>query len=315
MRQPYSPPRRSPPINVAPPVEVVDPEYNRPMPTYSARTVAGFRCGLWFITSVAFICSGCTLRERSESTSPLPSASGHARASLVLRDGFEDASLREFWLPGGDGTGRYEPGAVVLCGDFARSGRQSARITLWQGAVAQTGDSGQPNERAELDSGTHSVLEKDLWYGFSFLLPPGFPIVDTRLVLAQWKQSGLEGSPVIAQRYVGGRHYVTIRDLRTMGRWRATYELPEIVPGRWNDMVYHIRFAADDSGFVAIWMNGDPIARFDGPTAAPAGREQFYHKLGLYRDRMAEPMTIYIDNYAIGADFEAVDPARFAENG
>jgi len=261
---------------------------------------------------MTFVWSGCAAREREASTSAPPS--DQARSSIALRDGFEGASLREFWRPGDHGSGRYEPGAVVLCDQFARGGRRSARITLWQGAVAQTGDSGQPNERAELDSGKHPVLDQDLWYGFSFLVPPEFPIVNTRLVLTQWKQSGLEGSPVVAQRYVGGRHFVTIRDLSTRGRWRKKYSLPDIVAGRWNDMVYHIRFAADDTGFVEIWMNGKHVARFDGPTAALRGQGQFYHKMGLYRDRMAEPMTMYFDNYAIGDSFDAVDPGRFDQD-
>ena len=30
-----------------------------------------------------------------------------------------------------------------------------------------------------------------MWYGFSFLIPAGFPIVDNRLVIAQWKQDGV----------------------------------------------------------------------------------------------------------------------------
>ncbi len=231
----------------------------------------------------------------------------------ALRDGFEGESLAPFWLPGDYGSGRYASGAVVLSDEFARSGRRSARITLKEGDVAQVGGSGQPNERAELDSGKHPVVNQDVWYGFSFLAPPGFPVVDTRLVIAQWKQSGLGGSPIVAQRFRAGRHYVTIRDLRTRGSWRESYELPPIVPGRWNDMVYHVRFSTDSSGVVDIWMNGERVARFDGSTASRLGKEQFYHKVGLYRDRMAEPMTIYIDNYAMGECFEAVDPATFAD--
>jgi hypothetical protein len=202
---------------------------------------------------------------------------------------------------------------VVLTAEYARSGRQSARIKLREGDIAQLGGSGQPNERAELDSGRRTLLGRNAWFGFSFLIPPGFPIVDTRLVISQWKQSRLEGSPVVAQRFRNGRHSITIRDLETRGRWREEYDLPPIVPGRWNDMVYHIRFAADSSGLVEIWMNGQRVVRSPGPTASARGRDQFYHKLGLYRDRMSEPMTIYIDNYAVGESFEAVDPSMASQ--
>jgi hypothetical protein len=35
---------------------------------------------------------------------------------------------------------------------------------------------------------------------------------------------------------------------------------------------------------------------------------------GVYRDRWKDPMTIYIDNYAMGNSYEEVDPARFQKN-
>ncbi|MCG3137364.1 MAG: hypothetical protein HJJLKODD_01208 [Phycisphaerae bacterium] len=256
--------------------------------------------------------AGCSERPRLQQEL-VPRPATPADDVPQLRDGFEKGSLESFWLPGDHGSGRFAPGAVVLTSDYARCGRWSARITVREGDVAQFGDSRQFNERAELDSGKHSVMGQDVWFGFSFLVPHDFPVVDTRLVVVQWKQSGLEGSPVVAQRYVAGRHFVTIRDLRTRGNWRATYDLPKIVPERWNDMVYRIRFSNGADGVVEIWMNGEQVVRCDGPTTSSAGQEQFYHKIGLYRDRMPEPMTIYVDNYAIGQSHEEVDPARFEQ--
>lgn len=227
------------------------------------------------------------------------------------RDGFEGQALASFWLPGDHGSGRYAAGAIVFSDEQARSGNQSAKITVREGDVAQRGDSGQANERAELDSGERAILNQDAWCGFSFLIPRGFPIVTTRLVISQWKQSGLEGSPIVAQRFSGGRHYLTIRDLETRGSWREAFELPSIAPGRWNDMVFHTRFAHDSSGVVEVWMNGQQVARYAGPTASTRGRATFYHKVGLYRDRMAAPMTLYLDNYAMGSSFDEVDPMTF----
>src|SRR5579885_1770175 len=100
---------------------------------------------------------------------------------VPLRDGFEADSIATFWLPANYGTGLYVPGAIVISKDYARSGTHSARITVKEGDIEQRGDDGKRVERAELDSGHHPVLGRDVWYGFSFLLPPGFPIVDNRL--------------------------------------------------------------------------------------------------------------------------------------
>src|SRR5207245_3291327 len=128
-------------------------------------------------------------------------SSGQPRRGLrmPLADGFEGASVAGFWLPGNYGTGSYEPGAVVISKDYARSGTRSVRITVKEGDIEQRGDDSRRVERAELDSGHYPLLGRDVWYGFSFLLPPGFPIVDNRLVLASWKQSDVEGSPLIGQ--------------------------------------------------------------------------------------------------------------------
>ena len=260
----------------------------------------------------ASIVAGCDGGPPEKRVAPVESAEEKAELP-VLRDGFEGDALAPFWLAGDHGSGRYAPGAVVVTDERARSGRRSARITVCEGDVAQLGDSGQENERAELDSGKRALLGREAWCGYSFLVPDGFPIVDTRLVLSQWKQSELPGSPLVAQRFRGGRHYVTVRDWDELDGEFRHYELPPIAPGRWNDMVCRVRFSRGTDGLVEIWMNGERVVRFTGTTAGSEGRDFFYHKLGLYRDRMAEPMTVYIDNYSLGGGFDEVDPARFPE--
>ncbi len=161
-----------------------------------------------------------------------------------------------------------------------------------------------------LDSGKHSFVGRDVWYGFSVLLPPGFPVVDNRLVIAQWKQNGISGSPLVAQRFRDGKHELTIRvPDSALGRWKR-FALPKVEFGRWNDMVYHIRFSSGPDGSVNVWMNGARVAAYKGATAFKKGEDLIYNKFGLYRDRWKQPMTIYFDNYALGNGFEAVDPAK-----
>jgi polysaccharide lyase-like protein len=245
---------------------------------------------------------------RSSASRPGDEPSG---AAPFLFDGFEGDAVAGFWLPGEHGSGRYAPGAVAIATDRVRSGSRSVRITVREGDVEQTGDSGQLNERAELDSGKRPFAGRDLWYGFSFLVPEGFPVVDTRLVLAQWKQSGLGGSPLVAVRFRAGRHYLTVRDpASTMGAGKE-YGLPDLPIGRWNDMVLRIRFSPEDDGSVEAWMNGARVVSHRGRTASRDGEDRIYNKVGLYRDRWKHPMTIYFDNYAVGDRFAAVDPARF----
>lgn len=264
------------------------------------------------LIGAAWVNAGCA-ENSSEAAATAAFLASPSAPAPQLRDDFEGDAPAAFWLPGDHGSGRYATGAVEMTDEHARRGRRSARITLREGDVRQTGDSGQLNERAELDSGAHALLGQDVWCAFSFRLADDFPIVDTRLVLSQWKQSGLSGSPVVAQRYSGGRHRLTIRDLDSEGNWRDVVDLPEPVRGRWHDMLFRVRFAADASGLVEVWMDGAPVASVAGPTASPRGEARFYHKLGLYRDRMAEPMSVHVDAYALGPSRASVDPAVAAD--
>ena len=52
------------------------------------------------------------------------------------------------------------------------------------------------------------------------------------------------------------------------------------------------------------WLNDKQMVDYTGVNAYPENKQtgyahpgQFYFKMGLYRDLMAEPMTIYIDEY------------------
>jgi hypothetical protein len=225
-------------------------------------------------------------------------------------DGFESGKLAVFWLPGDYGSGLYEPGTVAISEDFARAGKRSAKLTVKKGDVERLGDDGQKVERTELDSGHLPLLGRDAWYGFSLLLPADFPIVANRLVIAQVKQSDVEGSPLIGQRFRNGLHYLTIRPPGASGSGRR-YAMPKLPLGRWFDMIFHVRYSPDADGRIEIWMDGKRVVAYEGPTASKAAADRFYHKAGLYRDRWEQPMTMYLDNYTLGNSFEEVDPARF----
>jgi hypothetical protein len=247
--------------------------------------------------------------EEKPSKSDATSATNSPRVHLY--DGFEEKSLANFWRPGDHGSGRYVPGAVALSNKYARSGKQCVRITVnEEGDIEQTGDDGKQTERAELDSGKHPFVGREVWYGFSFLIPAGFPVVDNRLVIAQWKQGSVDGGPLVAQRFRNGRHYLTLRTAKSS--WSdKQYSLPEISFWQWHDMTYHIVFSPDKNGRLEVWMNRKKVVSYQGPTTIQGGEVNIYNKFGLYRDRWKEPMTIFFDNYTLGDNSAAVDPARF----
>lgn len=219
-----------------------------------------------------------------------------ATQQMLFADDFEEPSIQEFWAEPDAGSGRYEPGAVTTTNERdARNGMGYVSITLREGDVSD----GHNNERAELDSGKHPFLGRTIRYQFSILIPSDFPQIENRLVIAQFKQKSYHNGPIVAQRFRGGRHYLSIRTIDRVLDGRRYFPLPDLVPEVWHDMDYLIRYATDDSGFVSVKMDGEELVRYCGPTASTQGRNSFYNKIGLYRDRWPDPMTIFFDDYRL----------------
>jgi hypothetical protein len=226
-------------------------------------------------------------------------------ATLDVYDGFETPTLSAVWS-----TDRFEPGAVQMQTNVVRAGHGAAQITVRSRDKFEAGVNGnKDSERAELRESRNLVSREDgcYEYSFSMFIPTNFPIVPTRLVIAQWKQHCPEGgncsddSPVAAIRYVSGKLRIT----RQTGPHSATlFELKDELRGKWLDFRFQMRFATNEIGRIKAWLNGKQVVDFSGVTAYPENATTsylhpgyFYFKMGLYRDLMAEPMTIYIDEF------------------
>lgn len=223
----------------------------------------------------------------------------HAPATATIYDGFEGEALSSHWR-----TDKLAKGAAVIQSEEVRSGHGALRITLHPGDPTPEISAGA-NERDEIqERDAYDAREGEAYaYEFSLLVPRGFPIVPTRLVLAQWKQDDGGGRvavdhPLIALRYVGGELSVTIQHADEQ---RTYFRTREDIRGRWLDFVFHIRHSRGDDGAVRAWMNRRQIVDYRGPTAYSdlgyPSHPTFYFKMGLYRDDMDEPMTLFIDEY------------------
>jgi hypothetical protein len=109
--------------------------------------------------------------------------------------------------------------------------------------------------------------------------------------------------PVLAVRFESGELFVT----KQTGRKRETlYRAGEDIRNRWLDFRFHVRFSRSQNGRIKAWRGDVPLLDYQGVTAYPksggyGGKGLFYFKAGLYRDRMAQPMTIYFDEYRMQA--------------
>jgi hypothetical protein len=220
-------------------------------------------------------------------------------------DGFEGSTLSNVW-----DTSRFATGAVEMQAGVVRAGHGATMITVRSRDKFEAGASGNSDsERAELlearalTSKEHAAYE----YSFSIFFPASFPIVPTRLVIAQWKQYCPEDricsddSPVLAIRYMSG----VLRITQDIGKKQAIlYQEKGDFRGRWLDFRFQVRFSNGSDGRIKAWLGDHNLVDYAGATAngensstgyQPPG--YFYFKMGLYRNAMAEPMTLYIDEY------------------
>jgi len=227
-------------------------------------------------------------------------------AGLEVNDGFETAGLSANWS-----TDRFEPGAVIIQTNVVRSGRSAVQITVHPRDKFEAGRPGtSDSERAELMEAARFFSRENQAYEFAFSLyfPTNFPIVPTRLVIAQWKQLCPDGgncsddSPVLALRYISGELRIT-QNLDRPHEARLYTEKGEF-RGRWLDFRFQVRFATNETGWVKAWLDGRPLVDFKGVTANSENPVTgyrhpglFYFKVGLYRNSVPAPWTSYIDEY------------------
>jgi hypothetical protein len=228
---------------------------------------------------------------------------GCQKNKITVYDGFEGSELSKIWS-----TGRMELHSFEIQSKIVRSGNSAAKITLRTGDVVEAAtNKDKSTERDELQE--HSVLfsiEKTTYvFQFSIFLPDTFPIVPTRLVLAQWKQYCPTGpcsnySPVLALRYRSGKMFIT---LQTDSIRHTLWELKKEIRNQWLDFMFQVRFSRNSDGEVLAFLNGTEVVQYKGVTSYPDTywyfpfRNRYYFKMGLYRDRMAEPMSMIIDDY------------------
>jgi len=228
-------------------------------------------------------------------------------APINVYDGFEGPSLSPLWE-----TTRIVPGALTLQSAIVRAGHGAIQLTVHANDKFEAGQHGDADsERDELLEARRLTSQEDISYeqSFSLYFPADFPIVPIRLVVAQWKQycssdtaPCSDDSPVLAVRYVGG----VLSIPQSFGRKEKSvlYEEKRDLRGRWLDLRFQVRFTPQANGFVRAWLDGKQVVDYTGVTAnsenAATGYPTpgyYYFKMGLYRDVMPQPMTIYFDEY------------------
>jgi hypothetical protein len=198
----------------------------------------------------------------------IPRASGTPPAGIDVYDGFETPTLSTLW-----DTSRFVPGAVEIQANIVRAGHSAAKVAVHSGDKFEAGTNGNKDtERAELMEARKLTSKEDVTYeqSFSMFIPTDFPVVPTRLVIAQWKQYCPEGgncsddSPVVALRYVSG----VLRITHQISPHRTNlFETAENLRGRWTNFRFQTRFLTNEDGRIRAWINDKLLVDFTGPPA------------------------------------------------
>jgi hypothetical protein len=233
----------------------------------------------------------------------LPTIPGCFKEKISVQDDFESPNLSTIWS-----TDRMEHRSFHIQSNVVHTGKSAAKITLRTGDIVEASThKDRSTERDELmeTMNLYAVEGITYEYQFSLCLPDTFPVLPVRLVLAQWKQycpigACSEYSPIVALRYQSGKLFIT---LQTDSMRQKLWETKEEIRNRWLNFTFQIRFSRQGNGEVKAFLDGKELVDYHGVTsyAETYGilpiKNRYFFKMGLYRDRIPEPMCMYIDDY------------------
>ena len=242
-------------------------------------------------------------------------------------------------------------------GEPVRRGEVSERYELRDGDCADA-DCRAGRLRAELrevqDAPTGQV-GRDIWYGYSFFNANISAVTRDRsigTVIGQWKPAGDAPTVLrIVQTYQGELDWTKcspaycnplgnpsedvvaeLENMRVAANWGQAQNFGDVcrlfsmaeMRGKWVDIVVNTNFAANDDGYLRIWINGVMRCNYYGRMVAGSslglGGAALSHRRGLFasytkpfRDKQGgaaiPTMVAYYDEFRSGAARIDVDPA------
>ena len=158
----------------------------------------------------------------------------------------------------------------------------------------------------------------DLYFGFSVLLEPGFPVAAGWQSIFRLNQN-FGGSPAVALNVVDGKFRIQGGYDHPGGDQLFDLPLRPAATGVWVDMVVHVVFSTDPAvGSIDAWVDGQQIVNRYMPRAGtmyhnPTKPDASGVRSGYYRNpTITIPGTVVFDDLRIGTTFGAVryiDPA------
>lgn len=232
------------------------------------------------------------------------------RKNLLLESDWESG------LGGWDITQQIgTPYGAGVSSEQAFSGTKSMRIELRRGDPLVSSSA-----RAEIqhDSFGSNSANSEGWFGFAMFIPTGWAQGNYPESPIQFHQTpNYTGSEPVGLWLSNGKFTVMVTKGLNVGN---TYIYgPAPTPGKWHEIVMHIKWDSGTNGFIQAWINGVQFADYKGVTNYP--NQSYYGKLGCYRwywDTASNKDTVssriyYFDVFRIGsaaASYNDVAPTQ-----
>jgi hypothetical protein len=183
--------------------------------------------------------------------------------------------------------------------------------------------------RSELAVYNCASYRSEVFYGFSFMVDTNYSDQEFNLI-CQWQDipyfaqgeiwephPTLHGSsPPLGLIYVNGQLEIKMNADPNSNNATFLVGSPQpIAKGQWYDIVAHIYWNDDNSGFIEFWLDGASITPFNGTDNKFYNKNLYnragnYFKFGQYRgkDKTSATNIIYFDEVKVGSSYLEVAP-------
>lgn len=198
--------------------------------------------------------------------------------------------------------------SAQLFSDPTDLSNQVLRFELRPGEKVQTRSVNRP--RAEIYEKYYAPFDTFIEYKFRVYIPSEWQNDDVRALIAQWHAypdrqfNEVSRSPNLAIDYRDDKFLIRIQTSKQAVNYdnkigmvrNALYKSEKVTKNQWHQFKVQVRWSAQDSGKLAVWLDNKKVINYTGPTAyndcvGP------YFKMGIYREESDKTFVIYHDDY------------------
>ena len=213
----------------------------------------------------------------------------YQRKNLIFEDDFETSNFSQ-WIDKRDSDEACCSYSLTFDSTKSRRGSQSLRVEH-----RKSDPEIYFGYRAELSTKKVKINPKgEYWFGFSTFVPNEWSDPTSWHVAWQIhsypdfnKGENWRSPPLALYLSKPNRWTVTVRSSarEVNSNNTATYDCYDfpLTKGQWTDLVFHVNFTYENSGFLKVYQNGQVVVDHKGPTYYNDENDG-YMKMGIYRD-------------------------------